>query len=94
LRYLTRDGNGKELRERIDTNVERLATRRVDQRAQSEMLPGLREDVDALQKRFELESYDMPTTRQQNADARRFLSKVKTALEPPSNTSTLSAGPK
>jgi len=94
LRYLTRDGDGKELRDRIDTQVERLATRRVDQRAQSDLLPGLREDVDALQKRFELESYDMPTTRQQNADARRFLSKVKTALEPPSNTSTLSAGPK
>jgi len=94
LRYLTRDGDGKELRERIDTQVERLAPRRADPRAQSEMLPGLREDVDALQKRFELQSYDMPTTRQQNADARRFLSKVKSALEPPSNTSTLSAGPK
>jgi hypothetical protein len=94
LRYLTRDGDEKELRERMDAQVDRLATRRVDQRAQSELLPGLRADVDALQKRFELQSYDMPTTRQQNADARRFLSKLKTALEPRSNTSTLSAGPK
>lgn len=94
LRYLTRDGDGKDLRERIDAQADRLATRRVDQRAQSELLRGLREDVDALQKRFELQSYDMPTTRQQNVDAGRFLSKVRTALELSSNTSTLSAGPK
>src|SRR5207245_987335 len=73
LRYLTRDGEARELRERIDAQVERLATSRPGQSVPAELLQELRGDVETLRQDFERQGFDMPTTRQQDADARRFL---------------------
>jgi hypothetical protein len=89
LGYLTRDGDAKELRERIDTQVQRLASRAARQSSPTELLRELQGDVDRLQKRLEQELYDMPTSRQQNADANRFLGKLKTALDSYAKASSL-----
>ena len=91
LRYLTRGGDAKELRGRIDAQVERLAIRGIRRSSQTELVQELQEDVDRLQKLFKRELYDMPTTRQQNANAGRFLGKLGTALESYAKTSTLTA---
>jgi hypothetical protein len=94
LSYLTRDGDAKELRERIDAQVERMAALGTGESGKAELIQEVRGNVDKLQKEFEHELYDMPTSRQQNEDADRFLSKVKTALASYAKASTLSTGSK
>jgi hypothetical protein len=68
LRYLTRDGEAKELRERIDAQVKRLRVQPTDQEGSSDLLQKVRGDVENLRKRLEREGRDMPTSRQQEAD--------------------------
>ena len=80
LRYLTRESPGKELRERIDTQVGELLTRQDSQPVPADFLEGLKENVDKLRKHLDRESNDMPTTRQQEADARSFLGKLRSAV--------------
>jgi hypothetical protein len=81
LRYFTSDGNLKELREEIDSQVERLLARQDGRPGASDLLDGLKGDVDKLRKRFIAQSYDLPMTSQQETDARRFLGKLISALE-------------
>jgi hypothetical protein len=80
LRYLTREGHGKELREGIDAQVDELLTRQDAQLVPADFLEGLVGNVDKLRKHLDLESHDMPTTRQQEADARSFLGKLRSAI--------------
>jgi hypothetical protein len=80
LRYLTREGPGKELRERIDAQVGELLTRQDGQPVPAGFLEGLKGNVDKLRKHLDRESYDMPTTSQQEADARSFLGKLRSAV--------------
>ena len=80
LRYLTREAPGKELRERIDAQVGELLTRQDGQPAPADFLEGLKGNVDKLRKHLDRESYDMPTTSQQEADARSFLGKLRSAV--------------
>jgi hypothetical protein len=81
LRYLTRDDDWRDLRERIDFQVERLLAKQTSQPVSEGLLQGLSGDIDKLGKHFQRQRYDMPTTRQQETDARRFLGKVIHALE-------------
>jgi hypothetical protein len=80
LRYLTGDGSWKELREGIDEQVEGLLMRQDGQPVPADLLERLTGDVDKLRKHLERQSYDMPTTSQQNTDARRFLAKLRSAV--------------
>jgi hypothetical protein len=93
LRYFTSDGNLKELREEIDSQVERLLARKDGRPASSDQLDGLKGDVDKLRKRFIAQSYDLPMTSQQETDARRFLGKLKSALEQISASAAVSSSP-
>jgi hypothetical protein len=81
LRYLTRDGLWKETRERIDSQVDQLAATTARKSLSADLLSGLRDDVAKVRQYFYRQSYDLPMTRQQEADARRFLNKVRDALE-------------
>ena len=93
LRYFTSDGNLKELREEIDSQVERLLARQGGRPGVSDLLDGLKGDVDKLRKRFIAQSYDLPMTSQQETDARRFLGKLKSALEQISASAAVSSSP-
>jgi hypothetical protein len=94
LYYFTSDGTLKELREDIDTKVEGLLARQDGHPVPKDMLEGLKGDVDKLRKRFIAQSYDVPMTSQQEADARRFLGKFQSALEQLSTTASVSTKPK
>jgi hypothetical protein len=94
LHYFTNDGNLKELRDGIDTQVETLLAREDGKPVPTDLLDGLKGNVDKLRKRFVAQSYDIPMTSQQEADARRFLSKLKSALEHFSTTAAVSTSPK
>jgi hypothetical protein len=94
LRYLTSDGSWKELREGIDEQVEGLLTRQDGQPVPAVLLERLTWDVDKLRKHLEGQIYDMPTTSQQEADARRFLGKLRSAVGQFPTTSAASASPK
>jgi hypothetical protein len=94
LRYLTRDGRWKELREGIDVQVEGLLTRQDGQPVPADLLEALKGDVDKLRKHLERQSYDMPTTSQQEADARRFLGKLRSAVGEFPSTPAASASSK
>jgi len=91
LHYLTSDGSLRELREDIDAQVERVLARSSAKTVSSEQLANLKGDVDKLRRRFVAQSYDLPMTSQQEADSRRFLRHVASALEQVSATATLSA---
>jgi hypothetical protein len=80
LRYLTSEGNWKELREGIDAQVEELLTRQDGQPVPANLLEGLKGNVEKLRKHLDRESYDMPTSSQQEADARSFLRKLRSAI--------------
>jgi hypothetical protein len=80
LRYLTREDYWKELREGIDAQVEELLSRQDGQPVPANLLEGLKGNVDKLRKRLDRESYDMPTTSRQEADARSFLGKLRSAV--------------
>ena len=94
LRYFTSDGNLKELREEIDSQVDRLLARTEGRPGSSDLLDGLKGDVDKLRKRFVAQSYDLPMTSQQETDARRFLGKLMSALEQFSTGAAVSTSPK
>jgi hypothetical protein len=94
LRYFTSDGNLKELREEIDSQVERLLARQDGRPFSSDLLDGLKGDVDKLRRRFVAQSYDLPMTTQQETDARQFLGKLKSALEQFSTSAADSSSPK
>jgi hypothetical protein len=80
LRYLTRNDDWKELRERIDTRVEGLLEHKSASAVPADLLQGINDDLASLQRHFDRESVDMPMSRQQETDARRFLRKVKDVL--------------
>jgi hypothetical protein len=87
LRYLTRYDDWKELRERIDVQVEELIAQPAGRPALVDVLQALDSDVAKLQRYFAGQGEDMPTTRQQRTDARRFLRQVRSALaQVPSST--------
>jgi hypothetical protein len=94
LRYFTSVGNLKELREEIDSQVERLLARQDGRPASTELLDELKSDVDKLRRRFVAQSYDLPMTTQQEADARQFLGKLQSALEQFSTSAANSTSPK
>ena len=94
LRYFTSDGNLKELREEIDSQVDRLLARTEGRPGSSDLLDGLKGDVDKLRKRFIAQSYDLPMTSQQETDARRFLGKLTAALEQFSTSAAVSTSSK
>jgi hypothetical protein len=94
LRYFTSDGNLKELREEIDSQVDRLLARQEGRPGSSDLLDGLKGDVDKLRKRFIAQSYDLPMTSQQETDARRFLGRLMPALEQFSTSAAVSTSPK
>jgi hypothetical protein len=81
LRYLTRYDDWKELRERIDAEVERLVQQRAARASATDVADRLDRDVAKLQKHLEFQGEDMPTTRQQTSDARRFLRNVREAIQ-------------
>jgi hypothetical protein len=81
LRYFTNDGNLKELREGIDRQIESVLNKQDGQSVPESQLAELKRDVANLRKRFEGQAYDLPMTSQQETDARRFLAKLKSALE-------------
>ena len=93
LNFFTSDGSLKELREGIDAQVERVLAQQYGRRVPADMLNQLKGDVDKLRKRFVAQSYDLPMTSQQEADARRFLGKLSSALEQLSTPAPLSTGP-
>jgi hypothetical protein len=94
LRYLTSDGTWKELREKIDVQVEGLLTRQDGQPVSADLLEALKGDVDKLRKHLERQIYDMPTTSQQEDDARRFLGKLRSAVGLFPSTPAAPASPK
>jgi hypothetical protein len=81
LFYFTSDGKLKELREGIDSKVEALVAQEDGKPVAADTLEGLKKDVEDLRKRFIAQSYDLAMTSQQETDARRFLGKLKSALE-------------
>jgi hypothetical protein len=80
LRYLTRDGDWKEAREQIDSRVGVLLASKAGASSAAGLLSDVREDVGKLRRHLDRQGDDMPVTRQQEADARRFLNKVRDAL--------------
>ena len=94
LRYFTSDGNLKELREGIDRQIESVLKKQDGQSVSAAQLDELKGNVDDLRKRFVRQSYDLPMTSQQETDARRFLAKLKSALEQVPTAKAASAGPK
>jgi hypothetical protein len=94
LRYFTSDGNLKALRQGIDSQVEGLLARQGSRPVSSDLLDGLKGDVDKLRRRFVAQSYDLPMTTQQETDACRFLEKLKSALEQFSTSAAVSTSPK
>jgi hypothetical protein len=87
LRYLTRYDDWKELRERIDAQVEELVAHPAGRAAPVDVRQALDRDVAKLQRYFAGQGEDLPTTRQQGTDARRFLRQVRSALaQVPSST--------
>jgi hypothetical protein len=89
LRYFTSDGNLKELREGIDRQIESVLSKQDGQSVSTAQLDELKGDVDNLRKRFVRQSYDLPMTSQQETDARRFLAKLKSAIEQVSTAKVL-----
>jgi hypothetical protein len=90
LRYLTREDDGKELRERIDARVEELLAEPASQSAPAEVLQGLKQDVARLKRRLDGQGEDLPSTRTQANDARRFLRKLRSALAEQDRSAALS----
>ena len=81
LRYLTRDGTWKETREQIDARVDELLTSKGSVSGSAAQVSEIRQGVAKVSQHFDRQGDDMPVTRQQEADARRFLSKVRDALQ-------------
>jgi len=94
LRYLTSDGSWKEVREEIDVQVEGLLTQQDGQPVPVNVLDGLKGNVDKLRKHLDRQSYDMPATSQQEADARRFLGLLTSAVGQISILTSAATSPK
>jgi len=92
LRYLTRDGAWKETRERIDSSIGVLLASKADASGAARVLSDLQEDVGKMRRHFDRQGDDTPVTRQQEAEARRFLNEVRDALlQFPESASSLKA---
>ena len=81
LRYLTRDSVWKETRERIDAQVDQLAPAKAGKVSSAALLPAVQDDVAKLRRHFYSQGDDMPVSRQQEADARRFLDRLRDVLD-------------
>jgi hypothetical protein len=90
LRYLTREDDWKELRERIDARVEQVLGQPAGRSLPEDALQDLKQDVKRLRQHFERQGEDLPTTSRQANDARRFLRKVQSALVQASSSSAVS----
>jgi hypothetical protein len=81
LRYLTRDGTWKETREQIDARVDELLTSKGSVSGSAAQVSEIRQGVAKVRQHFDRQGDDLPVTRQQEADARRFLNQVRDALQ-------------
>ena len=69
-----------DIRQRMDSVVERLLHRPASSSPNAELVAELTTDLAKVQKRFALYAADSAMTAQQEADARRFLGKVQDAI--------------
>ena len=81
LRYLTRDGAWKGTREQIDARIDELLASKGGVSGSAAQVSEIRQGVAKVSQYFDRQGDDMPVTRQQEADARRFLRKVRDALQ-------------
>lgn len=82
LRYMTRDDDAKELRERIDARFEQLMSAK-QSGTNAELLQALRGEIESVHKQFTKLGDDFPMTHAQLSDARSFLDKLRDALKQP-----------
>jgi hypothetical protein len=90
LRFMTRDDDAKELRERIDSRFEQLVSSKQGEAANTELLEALRGDLQRVRKQLKNLGDDFPSTRAQLSDARSFLDKVLDGLKQPTASSGVS----
>jgi hypothetical protein len=80
LRYMTPREAMRELRERMDSEVELLLHQPASSSPNAELVAELTANLDEVRRRFALYAPDSAMTAQQEADARRFLRKVQDAI--------------